>query len=98
MKHKASELTDAAVSIAAGEPGYEHYDDSTWFYGGDSYSTEWEHGGPIIDRHWRDITAKLFEWFSTKWRDSIDGMPGATLQWFMRAFVTNELGEEVELP
>lgn len=63
-----------------------------------SYGTSWCSGGPIVDREWRPITAQLFDWFGTKWRDSIDGKPGEVLRWLMRAYVASKLGEEVELP
>lgn len=61
-------------------------------------SSRWDQGGPIIDKNWRLITEKLFDWFGTKWRDSIDGKPGDTLRWFMRAYVASRFGDEVELP
>lgn len=112
MKHKTAELEgallDAAVAEALGKKyveissdgkrcwaGVNHQDQEGGFF---APGSRWDHGGPIIDKNWRLITEKLFDWFGTKWRDSIDGKPGDTLRWFMRAYVASKLGDEVELP
>ena len=58
----------------------------------------WEQAGPIIDRHWREITVWLTKQHGVNWRDAVDGKPGDILLWFCRGFVGSRLGDEVTLP
>lgn len=121
MKHKTSELTgallDAAVAKADGVPGLELYEGRSWCSVAregkttipiliDKYSSDWAHGGPIIEREHLRV-----EWHSDGggfWRSvrpavAIGDWPisknGSTaLEAAMRAYVASKLGDEVELP
>ena len=58
----------------------------------------WSQLGPLVDRFWREITSWLFDRFNTKWRDSIDGMPGDIQLWFCRAIAGSVFGDTVGIP
>ena len=68
-------------------------------------STDWEQGGPIIEREWLDITPwpnesdEDLRW-QCKQHDSIDCVAfGPTpLIAAMRCYVASQLGDEVEVP
>lgn len=58
----------------------------------------WEQGGPLVDTHWRAITAWLIETLGPNWRDNIDGRRGDILVWFMRGLVGSVCGTHVGVP
>lgn len=62
-------------------------------------STRWDHGGPVFERHYSQITAQLLWWFGDDWTRKINAVvPSDILVWYMRAYVASKLGDEVELP
>ena len=104
---KTSELTGAALdwAVARAEGAYApsiHTDaDGTCFvnYGGmfPEWSTNWTHGGPIIERE----QLALFLEYKDLWcaTDGDRRMPGDTpLIAAMRCYVASKLGDEVEIP
>lgn len=123
MKHKISELTgallDAAVAKAEGLTPrvYQNYDGwhcsvNEWNPDLGYYdpSSNWKHGGPIMDREFIDTAApdefdEDDRWFAAIYRDHARHcrprnceMRGETrLIAAMRAFVALKFGEEIEL-
>lgn len=103
MKHKVSELEgellDKAVAKAQG-------DDWSW---PSPYSTQWEMGGPIIERDLIKLSPpeeKGGDWVAQIWRPGYEsgknvsgvGRSPEALTAAMRAKVVSHFGEEVELP
>ena len=77
-----------------------------------NYSTDWDQGGPIIERERIDVTWSGEHWTAIWWADN-SGMVKAPAQRFshnrhqqgptpliaaMRAYVASKLGDEVEIP
>jgi hypothetical protein len=120
MKHKVAELDGALLDLAVGEAsGFVVAIDGSWCIrelpydptvdrGGEFFgyfpSTDWAHGGPIIEREhitiegdptasvpWRALTDA--ERYSDRWLYGPTALIAA-----MRAFVASKLGDEVELP
>lgn len=126
MKHKVSELTGAMLDAAVAQAlGWLVVEDAFWgsawrdAAGKDvgtkpasafHPSTEWIHGGPIIEREGLDLEFhdELLHGTSERWweayRRSTDGsgskcFTGPTpLIAAMRAFVEDRFGDEVDLP
>lgn len=114
MKHNTSELTgallDAAVAKAEGKPfGLMSFDRDISqgitvqhpetglevFY---SPSTEWAHGGPIIERERIELLRSGGEWCAQAGSSVGAVGDGETpLIAAMRAYVAHKLGDEVEL-
>jgi hypothetical protein len=106
MKVKTSALTGAALdwAVAKCEVGAEfigEIDDPHF------YSTDWAHGGPIIEREMisvsREFTSSAVEWAA--WtpapiRDDAEafGYGDSPLIAAMRCYVASNLGDEVEIP
>lgn len=112
MKHKTSGLEgnalDCAVAIAEGE-AISTLDCMPIFYQVKGYSTEWRHGGQIIERE--RICIGLDNPKGTAWFAAADAwlshdlvihgryyISATPLIAAMRAYVASKLGEEVELP
>ena len=112
MKVKTTELTRAALNWAVAKCIYElddvvicdgrvfAYDDAT---NGFNPSTDWEQGGPIIEREKLCITASVEgDWTAFCVSDEMD------MQWIcrgptplvaaMRCYVASKMGDEIELP
>jgi hypothetical protein len=112
---KTSELTDIALDWAVakceGQPE-ETLDPLTWECtaypsGCYNYSTNWVHGGPIIEREGISLSAYLYEsihgikWSARLGTDAkfLHQRLGPTpLIAAMRCYVTSKLGDEVEIP
>ena len=110
MKVKTSELTCAALDWAVAkcefpEPDYQPQDwlvyitegcmDDGWAF---KPSTDWEQGGPIIEREKIAI-----DWDNDFWNASTDSHPAyysaeTPLIAAMRVYVASMMGEEVEVP
>jgi hypothetical protein len=61
-------------------------------------STDWAHGGPIIEREQITIDCRKPErWLATGWEDDEQYGPTPLIA-AMRAFVASKLGDEVEVP
>lgn len=113
MKIKTRELTGAALDWAVtralgitnvGQPSNIPFN-IEWALMHDAgdmrYSTNWSQGGPIIERE-NISTLRYGQWFASIPADSTGeslGFYGPTpLIAAMRCYVTNELGEEVDVP
>jgi len=101
---KTSELTDTAldwaIDIALG-----NIRPDGGLYAGQQgrakhYSTDWSHGGPIIEREKIDTAYENGQWFAYESEgDCCDPSVGPTpLIAVMRCFVASKLGDKVELP
>ena len=69
------------------------------------YTTDWSHGGPIIERELLspdpllDTNCHLIRWRCRNWKGDGSDYYGATpLIAAMRCYVVSKLGEEVEIP
>ena len=100
MKTKTSDLIGPALDWAVAKcEGYE-YMQTRVMLGLDSPSTDWYHGGPIIERE------KIGCWCDDRtgvWGANKQGIPyqqfGPTpLLAAMRCYVASKLGDEVEVP
>lgn len=96
---KTSELIGAALDWAVAQAT--GFDNGDWL---PDYSTEWCHGGAIIEREQINIvlhySGKYWQAASEEWMLT-DGYPsvGETpLIAAMRCYVESELGDEVEVP
>ena len=49
----------------------------------------WEHAGPIIERDWLHILAKLRDWCGDLWAEPNDVGRAGMLLWLMRAYVAS---------
>jgi hypothetical protein len=58
-------------------------------------ATDWSHAGPILSNEWFVIEDILIEWFGPEWAHVKDVMD-FPLQWFMRAYVGSQFGDQVE--
>ena len=61
------------------------------------YSSEWDYGGPIIERERIELEWSGSEWWARIWADN-DFKGSTPLIAAMRCYVASKLGEEVELP
>jgi len=124
---KTNELTGAALDWAAarcegaidiwqaanGEWCIEFSDGTKTYFDEHQYSTDWSHGGPIIEREGLDVhCVKTGLWSATWWANN-SGMAKNPAQRFkqnirtdgpspliaaMRCYVASKLGDEIELP
>ena len=60
-------------------------------------STDWELGGPIIEREKIELTHDGFEWWARIWADEDYEGPTPLIA-AMRCYVASQLGDEVEVP
>lgn len=91
---KTSELTGAALDWAVTRIEHPEYDPSVWV----QYSSEWEYGGPIIERERIEVRPyNEKKWFAT---DNLTNHTiGPTpLIAAMRCHVGGQLGDEVDVP
>jgi hypothetical protein len=83
------------------DSGLVAYVDGTGRYGAYSPSTDWEQGGPIIEREKIKVDPRKGNWEATIWNEPQIRNPsyGPTpLIAAMRCFVASKLGDEVEIP
>jgi hypothetical protein len=59
-------------------------------------STNWAHGGPILGKHWKAISAVAIAWCLNNVAMQTDDEP--LLEFWMRCFVASVMGEEVDVP
>ena len=99
---KTSELTGAALDWAVAEcEGF----DRTINYA-PSFSTDWQHGGEIIEREWLDVTPWPNEsdedrrWQCVQYdtHGYVSSFGFTPLVAAMRCYVASQLGDEIELP
>jgi hypothetical protein len=104
MKLKTSELTGAALDWAVAKCEQGEFMDETWWadFGHEScYSTDWAHGGPIIEREKIEMAYRVgVHWIATRVEGSaICEVTGPTqLVAAMRCYVKSQLGDEMEVP
>ena len=93
---KTSELTGAALDWAVAVAEYGYGSD----YKTNRYSTNWAHGGPIIEREkiaiWADEEGGWFA--SANEGRGKDYHDSTLLTAAMRCYVASVLGDEVEIP
>jgi len=96
---KTNELTEAALDWAV------HYalHGQCEGYAEHEYSTDWAHGGPIIEREGLlvrpSFTDERGKWTSILWASTSFFESGPTpLIAAMRCYVASKLGDEIELP
>jgi hypothetical protein len=78
------------------DPGELHDPDSGfWHPVTFSPSSDWSQGGPIIANDWFAIEDMLIEWYGHEWTH-IGAIVTNPLQWFMRAYVATQFGDQVE--
>jgi hypothetical protein len=99
---KTSELTGAALDWAVAE-----CENVYCFDGSYTPSTDWKHGGPIIEREIISVshdtagsTVEWAAWTPAPIRDEAEafGYGPTPLIAAMRCYVASKLGEEVEIP
>ena len=90
---KAAGLRLAPVDPA---PGQVHDVDSG-FWHPNTYcpANDWSQAGAILSSEWFAIEDMLNEWFGAEW-PHIHAIVENPLQWFMRAYVATQYGQEVE--
>lgn len=90
---KASGLQLASLEPKAGDS----HDPDSGFWHPVNYSpcSDWSQGGPIIANEWFAIEDMLIEWYGHEWTH-IGAIVANPLQWFMRAYVATQFGEQVE--
>ncbi len=59
---------------------------------------DWYQLGPLLEKHWREATGWLTEYFGPNWRDQVDGLPGSLPRWFCIAIIGSHLGNQVQVP
>ena len=98
---KTSELTGATLDWAVAKcEGITENKDSAWYYDrrdAYNYSTNWSHGGPIIEREQIAVFLEYQNcWCAT---DGDRRTPGDTpLIAAMRCYVASKLGDDVDVP
>lgn len=65
---------------------------------GESYSTDWAQGGPIIERERIRLDPREAQWQAQDWADFKSSYGPAPLIAAMRCYVASKLGDEVEIP
>ena len=96
---KTSELTGAALDWAVAKC------EKNWAFepdGCDSYSTDWQLGGPIIEKEGITVWARRDEWTGENWcayiRYDEEEFGTTPLIAAMRCYVASKLGDDVEIP
>jgi hypothetical protein len=107
MKIKTSELKDAALDWAVDQALGATMSAEDWLYRykfleGERYSSDWKHGGPIIEREAITVSqgspVKGLEWMACD-AGSTHVQHGPTyLIAAMRCYVASKLGDEVDVP
>jgi hypothetical protein len=77
-------------------PGTRHDPDSGFWHPYTFHpATNWSHAGPIVSNEWYVIEDVLLEWFGPDWC-FVKAIMDFPLQWFMRAYVASQFGDQVE--
>jgi hypothetical protein len=89
---KTSELTGPALDWAVSQiEGHER-----------AYSTDWAHGGPIIEEEGMSLNMEdRAVWHAAMWwdgRGEVVGVGSTPLVAAMRCFVTSRMGDTIEVP
>ena len=103
MNIKTSELTGAALdwAVATEQGWYDLHDKNLsreWHsFHRPKYSTDWAHGGPIIEREKINLIFTDDQWEADTSADCF-GFGGTALKAAMRCYVASKLGDEVDAP
>jgi hypothetical protein len=104
MKIKTSELTGAALDWAVmrsqtGNADYwlEKWVDPTRRFLCESASTNWAHGGPIIERERITLSDTVTGWVAG-YNGTLNSFGPTPLIAAMRCYVASKLGDEVDVP
>lgn len=98
---------DWAVAKAQGFVLLEMKDGMAWHFREGGYfcrseiycpSTDWDQGGPIVERNWTDLVSTLHARFGSDWPYTMHVRGCTTLVAFMRCYVLSNLGDEVDIP
>lgn len=100
MKIKTNELTEIALDWAVAKcEGHTPYSDGIrWGIEGGflpRYSTDWGHGGPIIERERIELEPTDAGWAAFLGNTFVTGTTALTAA--MRCFIASKLGNEVEI-
>ena len=98
---KTSELTGAALDWAVAKAEGHDVDDPTWWpdFGGEScYSTDWNEGGPIIERERINIRDDGGDQWAADDNIRATAYGSTPLVAAMRCYVASQLGDEVNVP
>jgi hypothetical protein len=109
MKIKTNELTEVALDWAVDIAQGATYDPEGWlhrytYFEGERYSSDWSHGGPIIEREMIDVCTNTYGgWIGTlvtdyENMDVVRGEGDTCLIAAMRCYVASKLGDEVDVP
>ena len=60
-----------------------------------SLTTNWAQGGPILEAHWKDISAVALRWMLV---NDVEPDKPSLLDFWMRCYVASVLGDEVDVP
>ena len=99
MKLKTNELTGAALDWAVAQA-----EGLDYFYpeigpSQPDYSTDWAHGGPLIEREKIELFIRDEKWFAYSSNSTPEDFYGETpLIAAMRCYVASVLGDEVDVP
>ena len=88
---KTDELTGAALNWAVAKATGEYKPVSV-----PQYSTDWAHGGAIIERERISVAWNMTRWVA--WTGVIEHKGETPLIAAMRCYVSGELGSEVDVP
>jgi hypothetical protein len=101
MKIKTDNLTDHALdwAVAKCEGFTDEVERSGWAWHPSWYnpSTDWQEGGPIIEREKITLEWTGEDWMGYIWYDNEYFAPTPLIA-AMRCYVASKLGEEVEIP
>jgi hypothetical protein len=88
---KTSELTGAALDWAVAK-----IEANVWGYF--SPSTNWTHGGPIIEREGMQIQTFMDKWLASIPKPFVQRDGPTPLIAAMRCYVASKLGDDIEIP
>jgi hypothetical protein len=87
----------AGLTLLTSSPLNHRHDPQGSLWHPDSFNpaSDWSHAGSVIANDWFAIEDQLVEWFGAQW-PHIPGVAADPLQWFLRAYVCTQFGDEVE--
>ena len=96
---KTSELTGAALDWAVSKcEGVDVTHLYAWDYSTNRYSTDWAHGGPIVEREKISLIERAADgWCADIYAKDMQYGPTPLIA-AMRCFVCSKLGDEVDVP
>tara|TARA_R110000868_G_scaffold5817_5_gene34060 strand:+ start:446 stop:793 length:348 start_codon:yes stop_codon:yes gene_type:complete len=105
---KTNELTGEALDLAVAQAMGRKYTDFGWWWDNFNPSTNWAHGGPIIEREkitavafgsrWEAFREESFATYLDVNEGEADSYGPTPLIAAMRCYVASKLGDEVDVP